>query len=351
MAIHGSRADGEYRIEGMRDHALSGTGAFRGIFVNPNAVQEIVAETGGQSAETETGGVSVNVVLREGGNTFRGMAESEYTGKGLQSDNITGALRARGITTGNTVDFIYSAGAGIGGPIRRDRVWFYTAFQSRERKEVQAGIYYNKPELQHTLRYEPDLSHLGDNHSWMRDSTTRLTWQAAPKHRVSGIAMIQARCGCRALPTPARAPENVATNKGFHLLPQANWSHAPTNKLLFEAGFVARIAHTDNRPQPEVSPSDIAVLELSTGINYGPSVQGYSRGVLPQYSTISAASYITGSHALKVGLQTLWGHAESNPYVVNNDFPVQYQLRNGIPVSLVQVIYPLRFDTSRVLKK
>src|SRR2546428_9444107 len=136
MTIHGSRIDGGYSIEGMRANSMTAMGTSRRFYLNQNATQEIVAETGGQSAETETSGVSVNVVLREGGNSFHGMAESEYTGKGLQNDNITDALRARGLTRGgNKADFIYSAGGAAGGPIRSHRAWLYAAFRSWEPKE------------------------------------------------------------------------------------------------------------------------------------------------------------------------------------------------------------------------
>src|SRR5262245_44760293 len=96
MVIHGSRLDGGWSIEGVGSNGLSGTGASRRYMVNSGAVQEVVAETGGQFAETETGGLSVNLVLKEGGNGFSGMLEGEYTGEGLQGNNISDALRVRG---------------------------------------------------------------------------------------------------------------------------------------------------------------------------------------------------------------------------------------------------------------
>jgi len=344
MTIHGSRIDGGYSIEGMRANSMTAMGTSRRFYLNQNATQEIVAETGGQSAETETSGVSVNVVLREGGNSFHGMAESEYTGKGLQNDNITDALRARGLTReGNKVDFIYSAGGAVGGPIRSDRAWFYAGFRSWETKERQAGVFLNKPELQHTLRYEPDLTSPASIDSWTRDFTTRLTWQAAPKHKVSGVVEFQGWCACRNGLGPAQAPENTTNYSMWPgLLSQANWSHPRTNKLLFEAGFAVRYGKIHADPQPEVSSSDIGVLELSTGLNYGPPIPlpGVN-GITKQYNTMFSASYITGSHALKVGLQTVSGLNPSNPRLLNPDFPVQYQLRNGIPVQLLQVAAPL----------
>jgi hypothetical protein len=354
MSIHGSRTDGAYSIEGMRANSLTGAGYNRRFMTNSDAVQEIVAETGSQSSETETGGVSVNVITREGGNSFRGLLEGEYTGKGLQNTNVTDALRARGIRAGNKEEYIYSSGGGVGGPIKRDRVWFFTSFRAWGTKEDQAGIYFNQPQLQHTLVYQPDLSHPGYTDSWIRDSTSRLTWQVAPKHKVSAIVTIQKLCACRNGLSTTRAPENTTDPViGPGLLSQVNWSHPQTNKLLFEAGFAVRLGRVNNGAQPEVSVNDIGVLELSTGINYGPQLSApgaagpYGNiGLSKQYNTMFATSYVTGSHAFKVGVQTITGQNPNNGSVLNNSFPIQYQLRNGIPVSLLEVASPANYFTN-----
>src|SRR5262245_5682269 len=111
LSIHGSRPDGGYNLEGVRANSLSINGSTRRYFTNADAVQEIVAETSGQSAETETGGVSQNIIFREGGNTFHGLGEGEYTGKGLQNSNITQELRDRGVRgDGNKIKKIWSVG-------------------------------------------------------------------------------------------------------------------------------------------------------------------------------------------------------------------------------------------------
>ena len=96
LSIHGSRQDGGLNIEGMRANSLTGQGFNRRFFQNQDAVQEQIAETGGQSAETETGGVSVNVIIREGGNQFHGLSEAEYTGINF----ATGCRRATSRTIG-----------------------------------------------------------------------------------------------------------------------------------------------------------------------------------------------------------------------------------------------------------
>ena len=347
LRIHGSRMDGGWNIEGMKGNP-SNTGVARRWMVNQDAVQEVVADTDGQTAETETGGISVNIILREGSNSFHGMAETEYTGEGLQSANLDDELRARGIFAGNEIKHIYSAGFGFGGAIRRDRVWLYSSYRDYGTEEGQAGIFYNKPELQHTLRYEPDLSRPATRAAWVRDTTTRVTWQATPTQKVSGIFSLQGWCSCRRGMGPTKPPENTAdvvTYPIFHS--QVNWSHPRTNRLLFEAGFSARWDSLEPRHQPEVSPSDIAVRELSTGINFGPWVdRPTGDGKMKVFNSMFSTKYVTGSHALNVGVQAFSGVNFADNSILNNDFPVQYILRNGVPVSLLQVISPANYHTN-----
>jgi hypothetical protein len=69
-------------------------------------------------------------------------------------------------------------------------------------------------------------------------------------------------------------------------------------------------------------------------------------GVSREYTTTFTTSYITGSHAFKVGVQALSGQLPNNGSLLNNDFPIQYRLRNGVPVSLLQVASPATFETN-----
>ena len=55
-------------------------------------------ETGAISAETSQV-LLINLIPKEGGNAFRLDASGAYSSAGLQSDNLTDALRARGATT------------------------------------------------------------------------------------------------------------------------------------------------------------------------------------------------------------------------------------------------------------
>src|SRR5437867_1573145 len=94
FGVHGQRPDDmTYNVSGMDNRVFSG-GGFQ---TNAHTVQEMVIQTASGSAESTTGGVQINVIPKDGGNTFAGSASIEATGSGLVSDNTNDALRARGL--------------------------------------------------------------------------------------------------------------------------------------------------------------------------------------------------------------------------------------------------------------
>src|SRR5437879_1978804 len=82
----------------------------QGYNQNQETVQETVLSTSGISADNNSDGVQINLVPKEGGNTYRGSTTGLFSGKGLQSNNLTDALRARGLTTVTTVNYIFDSG-------------------------------------------------------------------------------------------------------------------------------------------------------------------------------------------------------------------------------------------------
>ncbi len=97
FGVHGQRADDmTYNFGGMDSRVFSG-GGFQ---YNAHTFQEVVVETAAGSAESTTGGVQINIIPKDGGNTFSGTVGTEITGPGLSFDNVNDDLRARGVTKG-----------------------------------------------------------------------------------------------------------------------------------------------------------------------------------------------------------------------------------------------------------
>ena len=141
------------QFDGMGIQHASGN---QGYNANADTVQELAMTTSGITADSNADGAIVNMIPKEGGNTFAGNVTGLYSGRSLMSDNLSDELIARGLKSVNSLDYIYDSGVTLGGPIKRDRLWFFGSFREWGNQRQAANKFYNK--TQHTPFYTPDLS-------------------------------------------------------------------------------------------------------------------------------------------------------------------------------------------------
>ena len=306
---------------------------------NMAVIQEVVLQTSGISAEGAADGAVVNMIPTEGGNTFKGTLFGLYTNDHLQSDNLTTALQARGTTTSKVVK-VYDETASLGGPIKRDRLWFFSALRWWGDANIDGGRFWNK--TQSTPFYTPDFNRPGDRYEWYQSYATRLTWQVSPKNKVNILVDRERTCHCRDQLSPVIAGGVDAPEAEFiyHMNPmglyQATWSSPVTNRLLIQGGGAAALDRFPAAYNPGVTLNDISISEQSTGLTYNArSTYNISDG--PRYTQRFAVSYVTGSHAFKSGIQIDEGRNTVNAFTNGN---VTYRFQNGVPVSLIQYATP-----------
>jgi hypothetical protein len=99
--------------------------------------EEIQIMTGGMDASQESGGVSVNMVTKSGSNQVRGSSRFFVVDKALQSKNVPDEVVGQGGGAGNPLKNNHEYGVEIGGPIKRDRAWFWG---SASNQHVNIGI-------------------------------------------------------------------------------------------------------------------------------------------------------------------------------------------------------------------
>jgi hypothetical protein len=160
MVAHGARSeDAGTTLNGM-SIASFGTGAATAtIFMNPMGIQEMTIDTGSNDAELHAGGVRTNYTLREGGNTFHGVVFGAYAPGKLQGDNLTDSLRTRGLSEPNKIKANWDINPAFGGPILRDKVWFFGAARYNVTSDYVAGLKWNKnTNNPNAWTYEPDES-------------------------------------------------------------------------------------------------------------------------------------------------------------------------------------------------
>src|SRR5436189_3574530 len=158
-------------VDGMKMNTLVGGGDSHPDH-NDAMSQEITVQTAALGAEVSAGGPHLNLVPREGGNRFSGATYFGYSGHSFQSDNLTQDLMARGLRTPDAVNLIFDANASLGGPIKRDRLWFFGSYRNVGNNNIVANSFY------------PDGSP-GIYDQRVRNYTLRLTWQVNPRNKIT----------------------------------------------------------------------------------------------------------------------------------------------------------------------
>lgn len=341
FSVHGATEDMQMTQDGLP--FTSGTGGATTWSMNRVGSQEVSVQVGGISAEGESGGVHMNIVPREGGNNFSGTFVLDGTTGALQSNNIGDDLRARGVTGSPTVKQVYNVGGGFGGPIKQNKLWFFTAHRKWATSQWMPGRYYSA--TQGTPFYTPDLSRPASSLDYYRSHNLRLTAQVAAKHKISFAFDRQDNCQCVVrLLTELRAPEAAPDHVYVHNFPQVTWSYPATNRLLFDAGASVLRSPRKNRLAAGATANDISITELSTGFVYnargGPvDSNGGSTGFADSGTSTQrfAVAYVTGTHNVKVGLLNQQ-HPSESFYELNQ--AVSYRFQNGRPLSLVEWVSP-----------
>lgn len=329
------------QFDGMGIQHASGN---QGYNANADTVQELVMYTSGISADSNADGAIVNMIPKEGGNQFAGSISGLFSNDNLMSDNLSDKLIARGLRSVNRLNYIYDAGFTLGGPIKRDRLWFYGSFREWGNKRQAANKFYNA--TQHTPFYTPDLSRPAFAKEWYESKALRLTWRATEKNKINAFADPQRDCHCPALTASGsvNAPEAFFSYKlkpaGLY---QVTWSSTLTSKLLLEAGAGRADGSWPIYRQPEVTRDDISIVEQSTGMRYnsGTPTFGplyYTTQLVPRFSQRFSASYVTGRHSFKAGLQLEESYLEIE--AENGNHNVEYTFNRGVPVSLTQWATP-----------
>jgi len=348
MAIHGSRLFEQALLyDGMYYNNGAGRGgSFVAVSVNDATVREISLETGGLSAESELGGVRGNVIPKDGGNSFEGFLAGAFTNHKLQSRNLSDDLQAQGLTSVDRVNYIYDFNPAAGGPIRADKLWFFGAYRQWETNQYMAGLYYNKSTVPWIK--EDDLSRPAYEGDEDYNGSIRLTWQASPRNKVSAqhqeALQIRDHFYTQSATNRTQSPEAVINYYADpSRLTQITWNAPWTNRVLFEAGWAYAAKDFQFRLQiPDgITEDDVPWRDLGTGFSWGNLSSTYGHNDTHQWNTRFVTSYVTGSHAAKVGFtfQHAWVWTTQD---VAND-AVTLQLRNGVPTQLTQFATPLEF--------
>jgi Carboxypeptidase regulatory-like domain len=331
MSTHGmSSANTTVMVDGMEVNGLQADGAVQ-MYINTEMSQEVSYQTSGISAEHSSGGVQLNMIPREGGNTFSGSFNGTYRPGQWQSDNVTQRLIDRGLkaNSGNATDKIEEYTFGQGGPIKKDKLWFFTSGRYFRVNNFIANTFF-------------DDGSQGVDDQLIKSLLLRLTWQATPKNKLSAyFDEVDKYRGhdMQSLYDPETA--GIQWFSPAYHTDSAKWTSTLTSKLLLEAGFSNNSEDYTNSyengiDQPYGSAAwygNAAHYELDLG---GSNTAGRRQTQqLPIRKNIQGSlSYVTGSHNIKGGVQYQWGQF-NHTYHMNGDLYQYYRSSStGVPFSV-----------------
>jgi len=345
VAIHGGRTGDQVLLRnGIETVGQSGTGFSTPVNINPIGTQEVAVDTASAGAEYATGGVRINVIPRDGGNTFNGALFTSYANPSWQAGNITKALKDRGVSSGDRLKDNFDFNPGFGGPIKKDKVWFFVSARYKNSANYATGMYYDKNQNNPNVWvFEPDLSKPAANPSIWKGGQLRLTWQVSAKNKI-GVSWNDDSVSYSPTSVSLIVAPEAAENRIYPVQrqTQVDWSSPITNRILLEAGINRYRAASNLLPLRGLSPSMIPATEQSTGLKFR-SLEAHRLQPALTTHVRFAMSYITGAHAVKVGINHTKGW---NGFTYQNLNPLSYRLNNAIPNQISQRAFPIYTDTN-----
>ena len=339
ISIHGGHSsDMRQLVDGIEINMPHGNGNRQFQPTTENA-QEVSVDLGGGGAENGMGGVMVNFIPKDGGNLFSGNFLTNFSNGSLQGSNLSEELRARGLTEKNIskVKNVWDLSGSFGGPLKQNRLWFFTAHRKWASANYVAASFENAtPE---SYLYTPDFNRPGLNDYTNHTHNFRVTWQVSARNRLRMSYDYQWRCDCHRPASSTVAPEasNYQTYPAKVLM--ATWTFPATNRLLFEAGTARLVyVYTQGR-QPGMPLDRIAVTDTGLNLKYRANTYYETWRNWTEHSRFSM-SYITGSHAFKTGV-TLRQVREDDFGSANAS--MNYTFRNQVPTSITIWADPFYF--------
>ena len=310
----GSFNDRLVQLDGLMIANMACNYACTGISTNDASTEEISYEFGAISAETGGGGVRVNIIPRDGGNRFSGTAFFNYANSSLQGNNVDDELRAQNILTADSIERINDTSFAIGGPIKRDRLWFWTAHRFWGYEQIRTNTFYEKNP--NDFVFDPDPSRPGTETQENGSMDLRLTWQISPKNKLSAYYNFAPRnTNHWTLGSTIQPDASNLQNLPVNHFETVTFRSTISSKLLFEAA-AGNMTETWTREPVEDSETSkgYPVVEQTTGINFRAYGATFSRNYTSLRSYRSSLSYVTGSHAFKAGMTLQEGPAVTDVY-------------------------------------
>jgi carboxypeptidase family protein len=283
-----TRYQSTWTLDGVVITDMAATGASPTYF-DYDAFDEIRISTGGQDIRQPTGGVGLNFIVKRGTNDFRGGVKGFFTNDSFEASNLHPELAQRGLTaaTADHNEEISEYGGDLGGPIVRDRLFFWGSV-------VRQDIRLFRLATRGTDRTVLDTTNLKLNWQATRNDMINFLWFNGAKKkfgRQTGNAQIEAA-------TATWRQDNNYPDNPFHGLWKAEDNRVMTPNL-FLSGRYAYYG-TGFLLEPMGGTELQSGISTLLGQTFGSTVAQYF--LRPQHSAnLEATWFVGGAHDVKFG--------------------------------------------------
>jgi hypothetical protein len=335
MSAHGSNtADVSYNIDGATVNWPGGGGGATMIYYDQGMFEEVNYMTSAIPAEQLVGGVSINMVTKDGGNMWRGNMRYNFSNDDLQSENweetaayvrsINPSATFLGNPTQKTYDFNLSGGGAlvqnrvwVNGTIRR---WIVNKLVNARNADGSQALddntlknYSGKLVAQLTTNNKITVGYFWNDkiRGHRRDSTTQIIPDIASVVQTNPVQTTQAKY------TGIRGP------------------------LVFESNFSVMDGQTNYTYQPDTAAGAIRYVDNVTGeVRHASTREEHQPNSRHQFDNVFTfgKSGWGGEHLMKAGVQ--WARLYySSDYSVLGDHYVEYN--SGVPTQVRQFNTPV----------
>jgi hypothetical protein len=372
FSAHGGNSeDGRLTVNGINVGSSRGGSGVANYVADLQGAAEVTFQISGNLGEAESGGPQMGIVPRTGSNRLTGTFFVTGVNRRMQGSNWTEALRRAGLTAPAKVLRLYDIQGSVGGPIRKDRLWYYFNWRDVGSADAVAGVFANKNAGDPTKwTYEPDYSRQARNDVSRRITALRTTIQATSRNKFDVYLDNQPFCNgsgwtpqdeaCRRSkdgewiqggstgPTPSfgpgpSSPETGDYNHNGTLVRQLAWQSPVTSRLLLDArwgAYTSRFGQTERPGNP--TRGLVRVLEQGGQfplMKYRSS--NWPGGTLGAFTWNTSVTYVTGAHSLKLGYQGAFYRDDFETTTIQyNDRRLAYRFNNVVPNQITQATGP-----------
>jgi len=350
MSAHGMiSSQVTVQVDGLLVNGVDVDGAVQNYF-NSSMSQEMVYQTSGAMADVSGGGIKLNMIPKDGGNRFSGSLNSGYQPKQWQGNNLTTDLQQQGLKAVGKIDKVYNVEASQGGPVVRDKLWFFLSARAFRVNVPIADAFIPPPGQNVFVCQQTNVScQQGVDDQSINSAQGRLTWQMSPRNKFSVYTDKINKNRGHAMTAGYDANEaSIVWTSPLYLTGAAKFTSTITNRLLLEAGYSTNYERYNTLYQagldrPFGSPDWYRIVnkqDTARGTEYGAGRT--NQGMYPdRFNTQAALSYVTGTHNFKVGVQDTWGTYKQFR-AANGDLRQFYQ--NGQPFQVQILNTPVGFE-------